>query len=93
MAIGHEDHGGVAVTPAVVLGGRHQLLDLAVGQVRATCIWRWGGAAARLFVYRLLVVPAGEVFSSLVSWVRFNYCSYINLYALFAAMLTGMMTL
>ena len=35
MAIGDQDHGGIAVAPAVALGGLDQLLDLGLGQVLA----------------------------------------------------------
>lgn len=31
MPEGHQDHGGVAVTPAVFSGGLHQPLDLGFG--------------------------------------------------------------
>ena len=35
VPIGDEDHGGVAVTPAVLAGRLDQLLDLGLGQVLA----------------------------------------------------------
>lgn len=33
MAVGHQDHGGVAVAPAVALGGFHELFQLGFRQV------------------------------------------------------------
>jgi hypothetical protein len=33
VAEGDKDRGGIPVTPAIVPGGRHQALDLGVGQV------------------------------------------------------------
>ena len=35
VPVGHQDHGGVPVAPAVALGGVHQPLDLGLGQVLA----------------------------------------------------------
>jgi hypothetical protein len=35
VAIGHQNHGGVAVAPAVALGSLDQALDLAVCQILA----------------------------------------------------------
>jgi len=35
VAVSHEDHGGVAVAPAVPCGGFHQPLDLRLSQVFA----------------------------------------------------------
>jgi hypothetical protein len=35
MAVGDEDHGGVAMAPAVVFGFRHKPFDLSLGQVHA----------------------------------------------------------
>ncbi len=35
VPVGHQDHGGVPVAPAVSLGGFHQPLDLGLGQVLA----------------------------------------------------------
>ena len=35
MTVSHEDHGGVAVAPAVAVGSFHQPLDLGLSQVFA----------------------------------------------------------
>jgi hypothetical protein len=35
VPIGHQDHGGVPVSPSVCLGGPEQALDLGLGQVLA----------------------------------------------------------
>jgi hypothetical protein len=33
MAVGEQDRGGVPMTPTVVAGGVHELLDLPLGQI------------------------------------------------------------
>ena len=40
MAVGDQDHGGVAVAVAVALGGVDQPLDFGLGQVLAACAAR-----------------------------------------------------
>ena len=45
VAVGDEDHGGVAVTPPVFLAGIHEPLDLSLGEVfRASAGRHWGAA-------------------------------------------------
>ena len=54
VPVGHQDHGGVAVAPAVSLGGLHQPLDLGLGQVFAGAQLGVGGASGELFDLRWL---------------------------------------
>ena len=37
VAVGDQDHGGIAMTAAVALGGVHHGFDLGLGQVLASC--------------------------------------------------------
>ena len=45
VPVGHKDHGGVPMPPAVLPGGVHQPLDLGLSQVLAGAQVRVGDAA------------------------------------------------
>ncbi len=52
VPVGHEDHGGVPVAPAVAPGGFHQPLDLGLGQILAGAqvgVWRTLGGDCAIY--------------------------------------------